>query len=66
MPVDADTIAFAHKLADASGAVIRPYFRRRIDVSDKGAKDGAAFDPVTAAAREFRCHPDRDPTALPV
>jgi myo-inositol-1(or 4)-monophosphatase len=35
-----------------SGAVIRPYFRRRIDVTDKGASDGAAFDPVTAADRE--------------
>ncbi|MFL5238352.1 MAG: histidinol-phosphatase [Rhizomicrobium sp.] len=48
--VDASTIAFAHKLADAAGAVIRPYFRRRIDVADKAA--GAAFDPVTAADRE--------------
>jgi len=50
MPVDTQTIAFAHTLADAAGAVIRPYFRRRIDVTDKGA--GAAFDPVTAADRE--------------
>jgi len=48
--VDENTIAFAHKLADAAGAVIRPYFRRRIDVADKAA--GAAFDPVTAADRE--------------
>jgi myo-inositol-1(or 4)-monophosphatase len=50
MPAGAQTIAFAHKLADAAGAVIRPYFRRRIDVTDKAA--GAAFDPVTAADRE--------------
>jgi histidinol phosphatase-like enzyme (inositol monophosphatase family) len=39
-------LAFAHTLADASGAVIRPYFRRRIDVVDKGK---GAFDPVTEA-----------------
>jgi myo-inositol-1(or 4)-monophosphatase len=50
MPVDTQTIAFAHTLADAAGAVIRPYFRRRIAVADKGV--GAAFDPVTAADRE--------------
>src|SRR5436190_19174369 len=52
MAIDEGTIAFAHKLADASGAAIRPYFRRRIDVSDKGASDGTAFDPVTAADNE--------------
>ena len=46
MPIDQSTIAFAHKLADAAGAVIRPYFRRKIDIVDKG--DGF-FDPVTAA-----------------
>ncbi len=46
-------VALIHRLADAAGEVIRPYFRRRIDVIDKGGKDagsGAAmFDPVTAA-----------------
>jgi len=46
MPIDPSTIAFAHRLADAAGEVIRPYFRRRIEVIDKGE---AAFDPVTAA-----------------
>jgi myo-inositol-1(or 4)-monophosphatase len=46
MSVDPETIAFAHRLADASGAVIRPFFRQRIEVIDKGA---AIFDPVTAA-----------------
>jgi len=53
MAVDESTIAFAHKLADASGAVIRPYFRRRIDVDDKKMiHDGRpVFDPVTAADR---------------
>lgn len=54
MTIDAETIAFAHKLADASGAVIRPYFRQRIDIVDKGKAGGAArmFDPVTAADKE--------------
>jgi myo-inositol-1(or 4)-monophosphatase len=47
--IDAETIAFAHSLADAAGEVIRPYFRQRIDVSDKGAAKGAVFDPVTEA-----------------
>ena len=50
--IDAETIAFAHKLADAAGAVIRPYFRVRLDVDDKGAAKGSIFDPVTAADRE--------------
>lgn len=40
-------LAFAHRLADAAREVIRPYFRRRIDVVDKGA--AGAFDPVTEA-----------------
>jgi myo-inositol-1(or 4)-monophosphatase len=51
MPVDDNTIAFAHCLADAAGAAIRPYFRRRIEVTAKQAA-GAAFDPVTAADKE--------------
>jgi len=46
--LDLETLAFANRLADAAGAVIRPYFRQRIDVIDKGK---AAFDPVTAADR---------------
>jgi myo-inositol-1(or 4)-monophosphatase len=50
--IDAETIAFAHALADAAGAVIRPYFRVRLDVDDKGAAKGSIFDPVTAADRE--------------
>jgi histidinol phosphatase-like enzyme (inositol monophosphatase family) len=51
-PVDESTIAFAHRLADAAGAVIRPFFRKRIEVIDKG-KSGPKplFDPVTAADR---------------
>lgn len=44
-----DDIALIHRLADAAGEVIRPYFRRRIDVADKGAAKGEMFDPVTAA-----------------
>src|SRR5580700_3808406 len=47
MTVDDQTIAFANRLADASGAVIRPYFRQRIDVAHKEGKQ--AFDPVTEA-----------------
>ena len=44
--IDDATIAFAHRLADASGAVIRPYFRQRIEVINKRAD---SFDPVTEA-----------------
>jgi myo-inositol-1(or 4)-monophosphatase len=44
-----DRAAFAQRLADAARAVIRPYFRRRIDVVDKG--DAGFFDPVTEADR---------------
>jgi myo-inositol-1(or 4)-monophosphatase len=49
--VDSDTIAFANRLADTAGAVIRPYFRQRIDVADKRPMvDGKpVFDPVTLA-----------------
>ncbi len=47
--VDSDTIAFAHRLADASGAVIRPFFRQRIEVAHKEGQ--YAFDPVTEADR---------------
>jgi myo-inositol-1(or 4)-monophosphatase len=49
MSIDQDLITFAHKLADASGEVIRPYFRQRIEVIDKGVTKGSVFDPVTAA-----------------
>jgi histidinol phosphatase-like enzyme (inositol monophosphatase family) len=47
--IDPDLIAFANRLADASGAVIRPYFRKPIAVFHKDGK--AAFDPVTEADR---------------
>ena len=49
MTVDEKLIAFAHRLADASGAVIRPYFRQRIEVVHKPGVH--AFDPVTEADR---------------
>lgn len=49
MLVDEKTIAFAGRLADASGAVIRPFFRQRIEVAHKEGKH--AFDPVTEADR---------------
>jgi myo-inositol-1(or 4)-monophosphatase len=42
-------IAFAQQLADAARDVIRPYFRRRIEVTDKGP--AGFFDPVTEADR---------------
>src|SRR5262252_4611784 len=48
MPIDPETIAFAHRLADVAGEVIRPYFRQQIPVTDKGAAR-AQFDPVTIA-----------------
>jgi myo-inositol-1(or 4)-monophosphatase len=45
--VDDKTIQFANRLADASGAVIRPFFRQRIAVVHKPGRH--AFDPVTEA-----------------
>lgn len=42
----ADDIAFAHRLADAAGAAIRPWFRARVEVETK-----ADASPVTAADR---------------
>jgi myo-inositol-1(or 4)-monophosphatase len=47
MSVEEKLVSFAHRLADASGAVIRPYFRQRIEVAHKPGKD--VFDPVTEA-----------------
>ncbi|HEY2446951.1 MAG TPA: histidinol-phosphatase [Rhizomicrobium sp.] len=47
--LDEETIAFAHRLADAAGGAIRPYFRARLEIIDKG---NAAFDPVTQADRD--------------
>jgi myo-inositol-1(or 4)-monophosphatase len=49
MAVAPELISFANRLADASGAAIRPYFRQRIDVAHKDGKH--AFDPVTEADR---------------
>ena len=52
MTIDRDTIAFAHSLADAAADVVRPYFRQRIRVTDKGATGPKPiFDPVTDADR---------------
>ena len=62
MTVDEKMIAFANRLADASGAVIRPYFRQRIDVTHKPGVH--AYDPVTeadrGAERAIRAIIDRD------
>ena len=49
MPVDSGLIMFAHELADTAGEIIRPYFRRRIEVTDKGLAKGKVFDPVTVS-----------------
>jgi len=51
MSVAPETIAFAHSLADAAGDVIRPYFRQRLDVTDKRPviHGQPVFDPVTEA-----------------
>ena len=43
---------FAHRLADASGAAILPYFRSVLAVEDKGGKAGEAYDPVTLADQQ--------------
>ena len=45
----ADFLATAHRVADLSGATIRPYFRRTLKVDNKAA--AGKFDPVTAADR---------------
>ena len=62
MTVDDKLIQFANRLADASGAVIRPFFRQRIDVAHKEGQH--AFDPVTEAdkggERAIRAIIDRD------
>ena len=47
MTVEPELIAFANRLADTSGAVIRPLFRQRIDVAHKHGRHD--FDPVTEA-----------------
>lgn len=44
-----DLLALAHDLADQSGAIIRPQFRRPIAVANKAGVN--AFDPVTKADR---------------
>ncbi len=44
-------LAFAHKLADAAGSAIRPYFRSRIEVAAKTGSAHPGFDPVTQADR---------------
>jgi histidinol-phosphatase len=46
-PTFKELLDFSHELADLSGTVIRPYFRRPIPVTNKASK--GAFDPVTAA-----------------
>ena len=45
----ADLLAFAHRLADAAGDVIRPYFRANHGIDNKRT---GGFDPVTLADQE--------------
>ena len=62
MSVDEKMVGFAHRLADAAGAVIRPYFREPIAVTHKAGVH--AFDPVTeadkGAERAIRAIIDRE------
>jgi myo-inositol-1(or 4)-monophosphatase len=62
MTVPENLVAFAHRLADASGAAIRPCFRQRIEVAHKPGRH--AFDPVTeadkGAERAIRAIVDRE------
>jgi histidinol phosphatase-like enzyme (inositol monophosphatase family) len=62
MIVDEKLVAFAQRLADASGAAIRPFFRQRIAVTHKPGVH--AFDPVTeadkGAERAIRAIIDRE------
>jgi histidinol phosphatase-like enzyme (inositol monophosphatase family) len=51
MPPLPELVAFANRLADASGEAIRPWFRVKLDVTDKGT-GRAGYDPVTEADRE--------------
>lgn len=48
---DEQTIQFAHRLADSAGAVIRPFFRKTLDVIDKSKAGARGYDPVTEADR---------------
>lgn len=45
-----ELLAFAHRLADASGDAIRPLFRAPLDAIDKSKPDGY-YEPVTQADR---------------
>jgi histidinol phosphatase-like enzyme (inositol monophosphatase family) len=49
--IGSSLVTFAHSLADASGNVIRPWFRAPMQVTDKGT-GRAGFDPVTVADQE--------------
>src|SRR6266545_3332816 len=65
MPIDAEFLDFAIRMAHAAGAVILPHFRERIDIDDKGGT--GRYDPVTIADRDaeaairagiVQCYPD--------
>ena len=44
-----ELLGFANRLADASGAVIKRYFRTGIEITDKKDKGEGRYSPVTAA-----------------
>lgn len=50
-PPLSELVEFANTLADAAGEAIRPWFRVRLDVVDKGT-GRAGYDPVTEADRQ--------------
>jgi myo-inositol-1(or 4)-monophosphatase len=50
MPVNAEFLDFAIRMAQNAGAAILPHFRERIDIEDKG--DPGYYDPVTIADRD--------------
>lgn len=48
---NAEFLAFAHRLADASAQVILPHFRTRMDAPDKRMQGENTYSPVTVADR---------------
>ena len=60
-----DLIAFAHGLADASGEVIRPYFRQPLDVTNKAALAASTPSP-RPTGRPSASSPRPSPRAGPI
>lgn len=49
--LQADFLAFAHRLADASATAILPHFRTRMEAPDKRMQGERTYSPVTVADR---------------